>query len=168
MAKLIVLSGVPGSGKSYFTNTVRKVKGSHVYVVSSDGIREMVTGDPTNMNEDELIWKMYYEFAKVYAIDPNGVTIFDSTNIYKKHRYDTVKPIRHLFNEVYLVIFDIDKKIAANQNIQRDYPVPPSVIEEMRNNFESPDEEEKNFFTKILYIHSRDDLANTISEIIDQ
>lgn len=167
MNKLIVLSGIPGSGKSYFTSTLRKVKGSHVYIVSSDGLRNLVCGDPTDMSEDPLMWSIYYELGKVYSIDKNGIVIFDSTNIYKKHRYGAVEGFKEYFDEIDLVIFDIERSLAANQNIQRDYPVPPSVVEQMANDFEKPDEEEKSFFDKILYIKSRDDLAGVVSSLLD-
>ena len=42
MNKLIILSGVPGSGKSYFSKTIKKIKNSHVYIVSSDELRKEI------------------------------------------------------------------------------------------------------------------------------
>lgn len=167
MNKLVVLSGIPGSGKSYLTSTIRKVKGSHVYIVSSDKMRDLICGDPTDMSEDDLMWPMYYELGRVYSMDKNGIVIFDSTNIYKKHRFGAIQPIKGCFDEIDLVIFKIDRSVAANQNIQRDYPVPPSVVEMMAKEFEEPDEEEKKFFKKILYIKSRDDLAGVVSSLIE-
>ena len=68
MAKLIVLSGVPGSGKSHFCDAFRKSMGGHVYVVSSDALRYEVTGSQQNMDEDKLVWKLFYGMAKVYAM----------------------------------------------------------------------------------------------------
>ena len=55
MNKLIILSGVPGSGKSYFSKTIKKIKDNHVYVVSSDDLRALITGKQSNLTEEELM-----------------------------------------------------------------------------------------------------------------
>jgi len=51
MSKLVVLSGVPGSGKSYFSSALRKYKGSRVYVVSSDALRNVMLGNQQDLSE---------------------------------------------------------------------------------------------------------------------
>ena len=40
MNRLIVLSGVPGSGKSYFSASFKAKKEKHVYIISSDALRK--------------------------------------------------------------------------------------------------------------------------------
>ena len=58
MNKLVILSGVPGSGKSYFSKTLKKVKNNHVYVVSSDELRALIGGSQSNLANEELMWQM--------------------------------------------------------------------------------------------------------------
>ena len=119
MSKLIVLSGVPGSGKSYFCKTIKKIKESHVYIVSSDELRKEITGRQSNLNEDELMWKIFFSLAKTYSLDKEGVVILDATHVSKKMRVDRNKKLKHLFEEVDLVMWNIDKQVVANQNLQR-------------------------------------------------
>ena len=67
MNRLIVLSGVPGSGKSHFTKELKKALNKHVYIISSDELRYKILGNQRDLSEDALIWQIYY---------------FDSENIF--------------------------------------------------------------------------------------
>ncbi len=166
MSKLIVMSGVPGSGKSYLASAIRKKCKSHLYIISSDGLRKIITGDPQNHTEEALMWPMYYELAKVYSMDKKGIVIFDSTNIYKKHRFEAVQQLKDKFDEFDCVIFDIDPKIVDYQNVNRRYPVPKEVLENMRKDFEDPDEEEKAFFNKIIYVNNLKEIHSVVRELL--
>ena len=164
MNKLIVLSGVPGSGKSYFSNTIKKIKGSHVYIVSSDQLRKEITGSQSILSEDELMWKIFFSLAKSYSLDKDGVVILDATHVSTSLRVDRNKPLKELFDEVDLVMWNIDKNVVANQNLQREYPIPPEVLEKFYSIFEPPTEKDKEFFDKILVIDSSD-IAPIIEEL---
>ena len=131
MAKLIVLSGVPGSGKSYFADAFRKAIGGHVYVVSSDALRYEVTGNQQNLDEDKLVWKMFYGMAHVYAMDKNGICILDATNSVCKYRTSIIAPFRKLYEEIHLVAFDLDKDVVRSQNLNRLFPIKPEILEEL-------------------------------------
>ena len=67
MNHLIVLSGVPGSGKSYFSASFKKAKNKHVYIISSDQLRASILGNQRDLSEDELIWKIYYSLVETYT-----------------------------------------------------------------------------------------------------
>lgn len=164
MSKLIVLSGVPGSGKSYFCKTIKKIKESHVYVVSSDELRREITGRQSNLNEDELMWKIFFSLAKTYSLDKEGVVVLDATHVSKKMRVDRNKKLKHLFEEVDLVMWNIDKQVVANQNLQREYPIAPDVLERFYQILELPTEEDEKFFDKIIMVTSND-IAPVIQEL---
>ena len=166
MNKLIVLSGVPGSGKSYISLLIKdRMKAGHVYVVSSDTLRKQICGTQQCLDHDELMWAMYYEIAKAYALDKEGIVILDSTNSRRMYRIDKVKPIKHLFDEVDLVTFELDKLTVMRQNMERDFPIPSDALERLIDEYEHVNEEDKEFFDKIFTI---DDsyLNNVIDEII--
>ena len=164
MSKLIVLSGVPGSGKSYFSKLLRKKKVGHIYVVSSDSLRDMVTGSQRNLSEEQLIWKMYYELAKVYADDPRGIVILDATNASLKYRIDAVRELKSHFDETDLVLFDIPKEVVIKQNLEREFPVPEVVLEEYFEAFQLPQVEDYEFFNNV-YITNGENLQDIVNLI---
>lgn len=156
MNKLVVLAGVPGSGKSYFSKTVKKIKSSHVYVVSSDEIRTVIGGVQSNLNNEELVWKMFAGLAKVYSQDPDGVVILDATHVNSDFRVNRNKDLKPLFDETYLVLWNIDRSIVTNQNFQREYPIPPEALDKFFQIFTLPDELDKKFFDHIIVINNSD------------
>lgn len=161
MSKLVVLSGVPGSGKSYFSKLLRKHKKAHVYIISSDALRDIVTGNQRNISEDELMWKMYYELAAVYSQDKNGIVVLDATNRSRKYRIECVRELKTHFDEADLVIFDIPKEIVMKQNLEREFPVPEYVLEEYFREFEPPTKEDYEFF-KNVFIATHDNVEEII------
>ena len=100
MSKLVVLSGIPGSGKSFFSKLLRKAKGGHVYVVSSDELRTLACGSPQIFTKEKEIWTMFYELPKVYSVDKEAIVIMDATQIIKKFRTEAIKPLRPYFDEI--------------------------------------------------------------------
>ena len=149
MSKLLVLSGVPGSGKSYFSKLLRKKKIGHVYIISSDALRDMVTGNQRNLSEEKLMWKMFYELAKVYSADPKGIVVLDATNRNVEYRVNCVRELKKYFDEAELVIFDIDFELVSKQNLEREFPVPQEVLQEYFDNFELPQKEDYEFFNNV-------------------
>lgn len=156
MNKLVVLAGVPGSGKSYFSSTIKKIKTSHVYVVSSDQLRKEIGGAQSVLVFDNLMWKIFLGMAKAYASDPNGIVILDATHINSDLRVKRNLPLKDLFDETYLVVWNLDHLVVSNQNLQRDYPIPPEAMNMFFNKFEMPDEVDKEFFDHIIYINNSD------------
>ena len=152
MAKLIVLSGVPGSGKSFFADAFRKEVGGHVYVVSSDALRYEVTGNQQNFDEEKLIWKLFYGMAHVYAMDKNGICILDATNSVCKYRVGIIEPFKKMYEEIHLVAFDLDRDTVRNQNLNRLFPVKPEVLEDLFDKYEAPNEEDYKFFDSVTII----------------
>ena len=149
MNYLIVLSGVPGSGKSYFSNALRNNKEKHVYIISSDQIRAEICGDQRDLSQDPLVWKIFYSLIKTYSEDKEGIVILDATNAKKEYRLDLIKPYRELYDEIDLIVFHIDRDLVIKQNKEREFPIPEEALLKLIDAFEMPDEEEKEFFDHI-------------------
>ena len=165
MNKLVVLSGVPGSGKSYFSKILKKVKNNHVYVVSSDELRALIGGSQSNLENEVLMWKIFYKLAKAFALDKEGIVILDATHVSTDLRVDKNLELKPLFDETYLVMWNIDKHTVSNQNLQREYPIPPEALDMFFDIFELPNEKDKEFFDKIIMIDNND-IAPAIEAVI--
>ena len=165
MNKLVVLSGVPGSGKSYFSKTLKKVKNNHVYVVSSDELRAAIGGSQSNLSNEELMWSIFYSLAEAYALDKDGIVVLDATHVSTDLRVDKNMELKPLFDELYLIVWNIDKQIVSNQNLQREYPIPPEALEMFFNIFEMPNDKDRAFFNKIIVIDNND-IATAIEAVL--
>lgn len=164
MNKLIILSGVPGSGKSYFSNTLKKIRPSHTYIISSDDLRRTITGSQTNLDYDPLMWKMYSSLAFTYSMDKEGIVVLDATHINPGFRVDKYRDLAKEFDEVYLVMWNTKKEVVINQNLQREYPLPPEAMEMFFNNFELPTPKDEEFFDKIIIVENNN-IASAIETI---
>lgn len=166
MNKLIVMSGVPGSGKSYISLLIKdRKRNGHVYVVSSDKLRAQIAGNQQNFDYEDLMWNMYYEMAKVFALDKDGIVILDSTNSLREYRIGKVKPLSDMFDEVDLVVFKFDKTTVMRQNLDREFPIPSDILEKLYDEFEDVNEEDEEFFDKIYKVDKLD-LNPIIDDIV--
>ena len=155
MNQLIVLSGVPGSGKSYFSALLRLQKKTHVYVISSDNLRREILGNQRNLSEDALIWRIFYALVRAYSEDKNGTVILDATNGKKEYRLDNIKPFKDLYDQIDLVCFKLDKDIVIRQNQERDNPIPTEPLLQLIDEYELPDDEERAFFHHVDIIRDQ-------------
>ena len=149
MNRLIVLSGVPGSGKSYFSSMLKQALKKHVYIISSDALRLAILGNQQDLSEDELVWKIYYDLIRVYSVDKDGTVILDATHSKKVYRLDNIKPYKHLYDQVDLVCFRLDKELVLEQNKDRENPIPKENLLKLIEQFEMPDDEEREFYNHI-------------------
>ena len=149
MNRLIVLSGVPGSGKSYFSRKFKEALKKHVYIISSDELRYKILGNQRDLSEDALIWQIYYELVKVYSVDKEGTVILDATHSKKIYRLDNILPYKPLYDQIDLICFRLDKEVVIEQNADRENPIPPDALLKLIDAFEMPDEEEKAFYDHV-------------------
>ena len=154
MNRLIVLSGVPGSGKSYFSNALKAEKSEGVYIISSDQLRYELLGNQRDLSQDDKIWKRFYELVEEYAHKENALVILDSTNAKKIYRMNNLKPFRDLYDEMDVIVFQLDKETVLKQNKERENPIPEDALLRLIDEFELPDDEEKEFFDHIDTIKS--------------
>lgn len=167
MKRLIVLSGVPGSGKSYFCEQVLKCTHGHTYVVSSDELRKQVGGHQQNLDHEQEIWKIFYELPTVYASDMDATVILDSTNTFRKYRIDPNRKFKDLYDKIILVYFNIPKDILLKQNLEREFPIPNDALMRYYDTFEIPNKEDEQFFDNI-YVINENNLLDIVDKIIKE
>lgn len=88
MSKLIVLVGLPASGKSTLAEEL-SVK-YNATILSSDAIREEILGDVNNQSENTNVFEVMNNRAKV-LLSKGGNVIYDATNINRKRRVHLIK-----------------------------------------------------------------------------
>ena len=149
MNTLIVLSGVPGSGKSYFSNALKAECKGRVFIISSDTLRKEIAGDQRDLSKDQEVWVRYYQIAKDLAKEKDAIVIMDATHAKKVFRLDKIKPYRNLYNQIDLVCFQLDKELVLKQNKEREFPIPEEALLKLIDEYEMPDDEEKAFYDHI-------------------
>lgn len=165
---LIILCGVPGSGKSTFAEEYKK---NHpgTEVISSDGIREEVFGDAALQYSEKIAKEQFQKRhiipdpekienemrrvcnAYVFGIMENQVkgclekgldVIYDATNLTAKNREMTLRRFSGCYNKVSAFYFDTPKNVALKRNAARERKVPEDVILSMLEQYEYPTKKE--------------------------
>ena len=115
------------------------------------------------MEEDKLVWKLFYGMAHVYAMDKSGICILDATNSVCKYRVGITQPFKKMYEEIHLVAFDIDRDVVRSQNLNRLFPVRPEALEELFEKYEAPNEKDYEFFDSVTIIKD-----HNILEVIEK
>lgn len=137
MSTLILLSAIPGSGKSTWARNYVK-EHPNTKVVSSDALRQEFFGRPNDHQNEPLIWKTYLERIQKYGSeDPTCTVIADSTNLtnhYRRYYFEQTP----MFDRHILVAFNVPYEVAFAQNKMRtgDRVVPDYAMEALHKEWE--------------------------------
>jgi len=153
MKTLIVLSAMPGSGKSTWAKNYQK-EHSHTLVVSSDDIRYELTGQMQDFSRQKEVWELFslriHEYAKKY----DDVTVIldalnDLNSLRKKYVNDNPE-----FDKYTLVLFPRTLEQIRYYNKQRNECsiVPDDQLEILVNKWEEPSQDVINLFNEIIEV----------------
>lgn len=136
MTKLTVLVGMPGAGKSTWAktaadNTTRTPAGTTEVVVSTDEIRKELTGDQHNQTKNALVFPRFFKDIEMHLRNGQAV-IADSTALDTTTRRELRRIARRNGVQIHAVVF-ADADQAEERNALRQTPVPPYVMERMRD-----------------------------------
>lgn len=153
MKTFILLSAIPGSGKSTWAEQYRLTH-KNVFVVSSDALRKELGGAYKNLDHEQEVWKRFLEdIFKYRDIEKDVTVIADSTNIINKFRIFYGKTITG-FDKKILVVIKKNKEQTLQTNKLRSETriIPDNVIENMFNVWEEPDEETLSYFDEYIVV----------------
>jgi putative nucleotidyltransferase with HDIG domain len=130
MYKLLVLIGLPGSGKSTFAKELAEREDAVIF--SSDEIGKEIHGEYVQ-NDGEVLVELRRRAAERLKV---GNAIYDATNISSKRRMGMLQQFRNCIKECYYLSTPYD--VCQRNNETREKRVSPGIIRGMRTVLQIP------------------------------
>lgn len=134
--RLIVLVGLPGSGKSTW------VRDQGPTVLSSDEIRRLLSDDPNNQSINGAVFATLRYLLRRRLELRAPVTYIDATNLTPKERRPYIVTAQMYGCTAEAVYFDTPPEECKRRNHGRDRVVPDEVIDSMAARLRVPTEDE--------------------------
>ena len=157
---LIVMVGLPGSGKSFIAKQLAEVN-DDISIVSSDAIREEFYGDVNDQSHNDKVFRIVNKRLKEGLMAEKKV-ILDATNISKKRRKALLRDLK--YPESMAIVMAVPEYICKKRDEERDRHVGPDVINRMMKNWCPPHYSEGFNFISIVYDY--DNSANFYNPIL--
>lgn len=139
MSYLIVMCGLPGSGKtSYIQNNLTS---NGETIVSMDMIRKEVFGDSRCQRDNNLIAKLAMYRVKSLLSD-GEIVVFDATSITKQYRANFINIAKDLGLKSTIIYKKMNLDDLLTINKYRDDPIPERVLCNIRFKLEEPSDDE--------------------------
>ena len=134
--KLIVMIGLPGSGKSTKRD---ELKYQNYAYISSDELRKVVAGSEEDQDHNQQVFDTFYKMLD-WEMSHRYNTILDATNINMKARrriFEIIEPYRDQI-EVTAYIMNIPIEEVIERDKSRERSVGIEVINKFLNNYQHP------------------------------
>ena len=154
MSKLIILSGIPGSGKTTYALGIKNIL-PRVAIISSDEVRKDVTGDAGDGSQETRVWQESEKRVQ-QASKGHDIVIADSTALTNLLRMKWYRAFRDAFEKIELVYLNLPFAVCWERNIARERKVPLNPMAGMFKLLEEPNEEVNNSFDSIIVIKEED------------
>lgn len=130
---IVMLVGLPGSGKSSLVARTTQAMGEKVRVISTDAIRAQLYGDAAIQGHWLQVWAVveaqWREAAAQIRTGDRIAAIYDATNTARKKRRQTIAAMHAAgFTQVAGLFLDLPLDLCLARNRQRSRVVPEDVI----------------------------------------
>ena len=162
--ELVMLVGLPGSGKSYYAE---QHKDDYV-IHSSDNMRKVMFGDESHSGDNYDVFNALHIEVRNSLRNGNSV-IFDATNISRKRRISFLNTIKDFNVRKKAIIMATPYETCLQNNTKRERQVPDSIMNNYYKTFNIPyynegwDEVEVYYYDKTFH-----NLYGSIESFIDQ
>ena len=167
-----IMTGIPGSGKSYIVKQLYKKyknNGKRCVIICPDTIRKKLTGDEMNQSRNREVFQIAERLVR-RALSRKINVIFDATNVNPRARKSALSYANDLENPEEChkrsieVVCPLDIAKIRNNNRPETHRVPDDVIESFYLRYTSPSLDE-GFDTLIRYNNSRNaEIENDVIE----
>lgn len=161
MSKLIMMVGLPGSGKTTYAKHLASTS-RNVVIHSSDAIRKEIYGTEKEQGDPERVFNLLHKRAAIDLRCGKDV-IYDATNIKSDDRKRAIQAITTDFLDVekIAIIMDTEVVTCKDNNTSRHRHVPIYAFERMLASFSRPDFSEG--FDQIISVQQKqkDTIPNT-------
>lgn len=131
MLRVIILIGIPASGKSSCALKIAQTYTSPIAIISSDLIRSQLYRSSSIQGKwTEIYAEIQIQFHQSYEAQKS--VIYDATNYLSQHRQEIINLSRATgFTNIVGIWLNVPLWTCLQRNERRSYPVPESVILEM-------------------------------------
>lgn len=134
MTEMIMMCGIPGSGKTMYAEQLAKEKNYIVH--SSDKIREEL-GDINDQSKNVEVFETLHKRFKNDLQNGESV-VYDATNLNRKRRVAFLKELKNIPCKKICVLAAAPWEVCLAQNFARERHVPEEVMIKMYKNFQMP------------------------------
>jgi predicted kinase len=139
---LVVMVGLPGSGKSTYART------NFRNIVSPDRIRLEQFGTAFDPDIEQEVWDGAFGEAR-RLLGAGAVVCFDATSVSRRRRFRLVHLARELGAPAVVVWVRVEPEVAWGRNAARERPVPREAFDRLVQAFEPPSAEEEGFLAVV-------------------
>lgn len=137
---LIVLGGLPASGKSTYAEMLCEINPTFQRVCP-DLIRKDLYGDESVQGDGNKVFQIAFTLMREFGSIGANV-VFDATNNNRSRRRKLVQKMRPYFDVIIFKWFSTPYYICDQRNQTRARKVPNEVLLRMKDNFQQPSMEE--------------------------